>query len=173
MAQENVAVSRAHPTRLFCFFPNHVYNLVMNEDLFQLGVKALIRNSKGEVLLLKVNKEMLKNYSGEAYWDIPGGRIHRGSPVDETLKREVEEETGITNITSVTPLTMVLSNIRIPWNDSDTGLILSVYMCEVNEPAKIILSKEHVEYHWFRPQEANVLLQVKYPKEFTEKISVL
>ena len=147
----------------------------MNEDLFQLGIKALIVNSEGEILLLKVNKEMLKGFSGDPYWDIPGGRIHRGSTVEETLKREVEEETGITNITRTAPLAMVLSNIRIPWNNSDTGLILSVYVCEVevNEPAEVILSDEHTEFRWFEPKEAGALLQIKYPKEFTEKISVL
>jgi len=144
----------------------------MNEDLFQLGIKALIVNSDGKILLLKVNKEMLKGFSGDPYWDIPGGRIHRGSTIEETLKREVKEETGITNITNTTPLAMVLSNIRIPWNNSDTGLILSVYVCEVNEPAEVILSNEHTEFRWFEPKEAGALLQVKYPKEFTEKIFV-
>ena len=84
----------------------------MNEDLFQLGIKALIVNSEGHILLLKVNKEMLKGFSGDPYWDIPGGRIHRGSTIEETLKREVKEETGITNITNTTPLAMVLSNIN-------------------------------------------------------------
>ncbi len=145
----------------------------MNEDLFQLGIKALIVNSEGHILLLKVNKEMLKNFSGDPYWDIPGGRIHRGSTVEETLKREVEEETGITNIVSVVPLAMVLSNIRIPLDNGDTGLILSVYVCEVNEPAEVILSNEHTEFRWFEPKEASALLQVKYPKEFTEKIATL
>src|SRR3989344_2015316 len=144
----------------------------MNEDLFQLGIKALIVNSEGHILLLKVNKEMLKGFSGDPYWDIPGGRIHRGSTIEETLKREVKEETGITNITSTTPLAMVLSNIRIPRDGSDTGLILSVYVCEVAEPVHIVLSEEHVLSEWFSPQEARELLKVKYPKEFTDKIAV-
>ena len=145
----------------------------MNEDLFQLGIKALIVNSEGHILLLKVNKEKLKNFSGDPYWDIPGGRIHRGSTIEETLKREVEEETGIMNIISTTPLAMVLSNIRIPWNDSDTGLILSVYVCKIDEPVEIILSDEHTEFRWFEPKEASALLQVKYPKDFTEKIAAM
>lgn len=143
----------------------------MNEDLFQLGVKALIVNSEGHILLLKVNKETLKGFSGDPYWDIPGGRIHRGSTIEETLAREVEEETGIANITSRTPLAMVLSNIRIPWNDSDTGLILSVYVCEIHEPAEIVLSNEHTEFRWVEPKEASALLRIKYPKEFTDAIA--
>jgi ADP-ribose pyrophosphatase YjhB (NUDIX family) len=62
------------------------------EDIFHLGIKALIRNSAGQILLLKVNKEKLKGYQGEAYWDIPGGRIQKDSTVEETLKREIQEE---------------------------------------------------------------------------------
>src|SRR3989344_122029 len=145
----------------------------MNEDLFQLGIKALIVNSVGHILLLKVNKEMLKGFSGDPYWDIPGGRIHRGSTIEETLKREVKEETGITNITRTAPLAMVLSNIRIPRDGTDTGLILSVYTCRVEEPISVILSNEHTEFRWFESKEAGALLQIKNPKEFTEKISVL
>ena len=145
----------------------------MNEDLFQLGIKALIVNSEGHILLLKVNKEMLKGFSGDPYWDIPGGRIHRGSTIEETLKREVKEETGITNITRTAPLAMVLSNIRIPRDGTDTGLILSVYTCRVEEPISVILSNEHTEFRWFESKEAGALLQIKYPKEFAEKISVL
>lgn len=49
----------------------------MNEDLFQLGVKALIFNNKDEILLLKVNIESLCNIK-EPYFDIPGGACCAG-----------------------------------------------------------------------------------------------
>lgn len=143
----------------------------MNEDLFQLGIKAFIINPEGKILLLKVNKAKLKEFKGEPYYDIPGGRIHRGSTIEETLRREVEEETGITDIKSIKPFTMTLSNIRIPHGNTDTGLILSVYLCEVGNPVNITLSDEHTEYGWFGSKEANELLKVKYPKEFTDKIA--
>ncbi len=143
----------------------------MNEDLFQLGIKALITNAKGKILLLKVNPEKLKNFSGKPYYDIPGGRIQRGSTVEETLSREVLEETGITKIKSWKPFAMTLANIRIPYGNTDTGLILSVYVCEIDNSAKIVLSDEHTEYNWFDPKEAGKLLEVKYPKEFTKKIT--
>lgn len=82
------------------------------EDKFHLGIKALIRNSSGRILLLKVNKEKLKGFQGEPYWDIPGGRIQKGSTVDETLIREVEEEIGAKEIKNIKPFSMVLSKIR-------------------------------------------------------------
>lgn len=143
------------------------------EDKFHLGIKALIRNSAGEILLLKVNKEKLKGFTGEAYWDIPGGRIQKDSTIEETLKREVEEEIGVKEITNIKPFLMVLSKIRIPQGDDSVGLILGAYTCEIPENSEIKLSEEHVEAKWFVPIEASKLLEVKYPIEFTEKIKEL
>jgi hypothetical protein len=50
----------------------------MNEDFFHLGIKALIKNADGKILLLKVNTAKLKDFHGEPYWDIPGGRVQNG-----------------------------------------------------------------------------------------------
>ena len=145
----------------------------MKEDIFQLGIKALITNGAQKILLLKVNTEKLTGYTGEAYWDIPGGRIERGSTINETLRREVEEEIGIKNIEIIRPFTMVLSNIRIPFQTSDTGLILYISECRAPEPVEINLSEEHSEYGWFSQSDAAQLLTYKYPAEFTDKIASL
>ena len=65
---------------------------------------------------------------------------------------------------------MVLSNIRIPIDNSDVGLILGVYLCEVGQVEDVRLSDEHIEYSWFSEKEASELLKIKYPKEFTDKL---
>ena len=145
----------------------------MNEDSFHLGVKAIIRNLQGKILLLKTNPAVLKGYNGEPYWDIPGGRIHKNSTVENTLRREVEEETGIKEIKTFNPFSMVLSRMRIPIGNDSVGLILSSYICDVGEIGDIRLSEEHVEYKWFTPLEASELLKVKYPEEFVRKIAEL
>ncbi|MFA6250343.1 MAG: NUDIX domain-containing protein [Candidatus Shapirobacteria bacterium] len=148
----------------------------MNEDVFHLGIKALIRNKVGKILLLQVNLEKLTIKDRGAYWDIPGGRIQRSSTVEETLKREIEEETGILEIANIKQVAMVLSNIRIPLKDGgDLGLILSIYECQIPESSEklITISDEHVAWEWFEPKEAAKLLSVKYPKEFTEIVACL
>ncbi|TSC75411.1 MAG: 7,8-dihydro-8-oxoguanine triphosphatase [Parcubacteria group bacterium Gr01-1014_33] len=144
--------------------------MIMNEDIFHLGIKAVIRNKDGEILLLKVNPAKLKGWDGEPYWDIPGGRIKRGDTIEETLTREVEEETGITSIASFTPFMLALSPLRIPIKDSDVGLILSIYICEIDPREEIRLSKEHTEYMWTSLAKAAHLLSFKYPAECTEKV---
>ena len=62
---------------------------------YHLGIKGLIRNKKGEILLLKKAADRSLKYGREIAWDIPGGRIEEGLTVEETLQREIQEETGI------------------------------------------------------------------------------
>jgi len=65
----------------------------MNEQKFQLGVKALITNDNGEIFLLQVDTSHFTDKNKNLYyWDIPGGRIQEGHSVEDTLKREVEED---------------------------------------------------------------------------------
>jgi len=145
----------------------------MNEDVFHLGIKALIRNKKGEILLLQVNPAKLHGEHKD-YWDLPGGRVQKGDSIEDTLKREVVEETGISRITDIQPVTMMLSNIRIPIGNADTvGLILSVYSCAIPDNLPILLSDEHIAYKWFTPSRAAELLQVKYPVEFCRAVATL
>lgn len=146
------------------------------EDIFHLGIKALIRNSVGQILLLKVNPKKLiyrDDWKGIAYWDVPGGRIKKDASVEETLKIEIEEEIGVKEVTDVKPFSMVLSKIRIPQDSGSVGLILGAYTCQIPDDIEIKISDEHVEYKWFSSTEVSKLLEVKYPVEFTEKIKSL
>lgn len=137
----------------------------MSEDIYHLGVKAIIRNAEGKILLLKTNPKDLSGYSGDGYWDIPGGRVHKGSSVEETLRREVEEETGIRDIKSVKQFSMVLANIRIPIGEDSVGLNLLSYLCEAEDNSKIKISSEHTQAGWFDPNDAAEMLKFKYPYE--------
>ncbi|HEV2403361.1 MAG TPA: NUDIX domain-containing protein [Candidatus Saccharimonadales bacterium] len=63
------------------------------EDIFHLGVKALLKNDKGEILLLQVNPAKL-NGKRTDYWDLPGGRVQKGQTVmkhyvEKSLRRPV------------------------------------------------------------------------------------
>lgn len=144
----------------------------MSEDTYHLGIKALITDKSGNILLLKVNPAELKGAKNADYWDLPGGRVQQGGTVEETLKREVEEEIGAKDITVIKPAGMVLSKIRIPLpGDQSVGLILGVYECALPDDADINLSKEHIAAEWFPAHKAAELLQVKYPPEFCQLIT--
>lgn len=57
-----------------------------NDYLFRISVKALVFNDKDEILLVR---------EGGKDWDIPGGGIDHGESIEETLRRELEEEIGL------------------------------------------------------------------------------
>lgn len=144
----------------------------MSTDTFHLGIKALVCDTAGHVLLLKVNTAKLKD-TREAYWDLPGGRLEKGQTIEETLHREVQEELGITEVYIAKQIGMVLSNIRIPVGEENVGLILGVYSCDIPEGSTIVLSDEHVAYDWFSPAEAAKLLLVKYPKDLCDQVAAM
>jgi 8-oxo-dGTP pyrophosphatase MutT (NUDIX family) len=141
-----------------------------SEDCFHLGVKALIRNTNNQLLLLKINPSEYPNYNGDAYWDIPGGRVQKDDTVESTLKREVEEETGIKAITKVEFFYSTVSNLRIPVANGTVGLIIFAYLCEVVDQPAIRLSAEHIDFSWFNLTESAALLQVKYAPDFIVRL---
>jgi|SRR5579862_2927904 len=137
------------------------------EKLFQIGVKALITDDNGKILLLDSGDWHLKHQ--KRHWDIPGGRIQEGHTVLDTLRREVEEETGIKRIENAEFFTAVISNFKdIPMGDELVGLALFIYKVTIPKNGKIVLSSEHSGHEWVAPKEAAKRLAYKYPQEFTE-----
>jgi 8-oxo-dGTP diphosphatase len=110
------------------------------EKIYHLGIKALIQNNQGEILILR--------RAGKDFWDVPGGRVQTGEQVLETLTREVMEETGLTDLHTIKPQTMALTPVNIQLEDGTTaGLILWYHSCSVLNPI-VNLSAEHSEFKW-------------------------
>ncbi len=64
-----------------------------SSKLLQVGVKVILLDKNGKILLLKRNADVYKKTAGS--WDIPGGRINPSSPLEANLEREVREETTL------------------------------------------------------------------------------
>src|SRR3990167_1376930 len=60
----------------------------------QVGVKAILRNEEGKILLLRRSQAKYPDVKGDV-WDIVGGRIEPGTPLLDNLRREIREETGL------------------------------------------------------------------------------
>jgi len=58
----------------------------------EVAVGILIRDADGALLLS--TRPAGKPYAG--YWEFPGGKIEQGESVEQALRRELEEELGIT-----------------------------------------------------------------------------
>lgn len=112
------------------------------EKIYHLGVKALIQNRDGKILILR--------RAGQNFWDVPGGRVQAGEQTLETLTREVMEETGLIDLQNIKSQAMTLTPVNIQLEDgTSAGLILWYHSCTVINPV-ITLSAEHSEYEWVK-----------------------
>ena len=142
--------------------------------LFFVGIKGLIRNSKGEILLLLADITGFRD-GVKPYWDLPGGRIEDGDDELGTLRKEIQEETGITELNNIEYMHSVISSHIIPIKDSDrmAGLLLRIWQVEIAEESEIKISDEHTSYEWVEPKEAAERLSNKYPADFCRFIREL
>ena len=140
----------------------------MAEQLFQIGIKGLIRRKDGKLLLLKI-----RAWEGNpGYWDMPGGRMDPGETFEQTLRRELKEEIGFDYTGEPKQIGAVLSNVTIPVGDTRVPLVLIPYEVDVPEDIQITLDEEEA-FDWFEPIKAAELLAVKYTPDFCAMVATL
>lgn len=131
----------------------------------QVGVKALIKNSRGEYLFMRRSTILTTDVS-EPSWDIPGGRIEPDEYLPEALKREVQEEIG--HEIQSTPDLIAAQDIFVPTKELHVVRLTYILNEDVDD---IDLSEEHEEYVWVHesqletvnaePYLAEVLMQLR------------
>lgn len=111
--------------------------------MFKVITKALVFK-EDKMLVLKRSKG---SSFAEGLWDIPGGKLVLGESLEESLLREIYEETKI-NI-KIEKTISASSSVIV---DNNKQYITIVYLCEyLNGDVK--LNNEHNEYKWIRLDE--------------------
>ena len=105
-------------------------------------VKGLVRY-KDRYLLLKKAKDIVAENVGK--WEVPGGKIIVGEKPEETIIREIKEETRL-NCKIVNELSLLEKELN--------GFIsrCNVFLLEADAD-KVVLSDEHSEFRWVKPEE--------------------
>ena len=135
------------------------------------GVAAvLLKRERYEykVLLLKRNSAVLRNV-----WCYIGGSIEEGEAAWQAAYREIEEETGITDVSLYT--SNLFDQIYSP--AYNYIYMAPVFVGYVDEGQSVELNEEHQDYNWLSFQEAietvslpgndNVLQSIK--KHFVDR----
>lgn len=126
-------------------------------------VGALIFNPKGEVFLMKSHKWKNK-------YVIPGGHIELGEKIEDSLKREIKEETGLAiyDIEFLMFQEFIFDNIF--WKNRH---FIFFDFAAKTKSKKVVLNSEGQEYIWVTPQKALKLpvesYTIKAIKEYLKK----
>lgn len=144
----------------------------MAEQLFQIGIKAVIRNQKGEVLL-----QAFEHDGVVKFWDLPGGRMDPGETFLETLVRELQEEIDvvydIARDGEPVPLLTMLAKVKIRVGDEQIPLVMLAYEVELPASAEPRAAEEDAVIAWVSPAVAAKQLANKFPPEFCQLIAAL
>ncbi len=103
------------------------------------GVKCVLEN-QGKILFIK------NTYSEKNLWNLPGGGIKKNETLEEAIKREIKEETGI-KISNLINIGNYLNNRNYK---RDT---VYCYHSKTEEENILINKNEILEARWFQKEE--------------------
>ncbi|MBS3741173.1 MAG: NUDIX domain-containing protein [Candidatus Cloacimonetes bacterium] len=110
-------------------------------------VGAVILNNQNEILLVKSHK-----------WDnnyvIPGGHIELGEKIEDALRREVKEETGL-EIYDIKFLGLQQCIFDKDFEKKKHFIFID-FVCKSNDD-KVVLNEEHEDYIWIKIDEIDDL----------------
>ena len=124
----------------------NIRNVMENNIILQVGVKALLKNQEGKYLLLHRSLEKYPEVT-QNRWDIVGGRIDPGTDLLNNLKREIKEETG-QDLQGQPKLIGAQDILRVPGKH----IVRITYLGEIDGEIKID-PEEHDDYRWFTLEE--------------------
>lgn len=104
---------------------------------YSVSFKALLEND-GCCLMLKRSDNCTNN---PGRWDLPGGKPEKGEPLEEALRREIREETGME-----IELTGLAGAVQ---SESPGFHVVNVIMTGRAAGGSITLSHEHQDSGWF------------------------
>jgi bis(5'-nucleosidyl)-tetraphosphatase len=101
------------------------------------------------------------------FWDFPKGHIEKGEDVIKTVKREVEEETGLKDIKLVEGFK---ETIKYFFKLEGKNILKFVtFLLAETKIKEVKISWEHIGYQWLPYQEAIAQLTFKNAKEILKK----
>lgn len=118
----------------------------IGDALFKLTAKAVLFGPDGKVLILT---RAASDKRGPGKFDLPGGHIDPGETPEETIRREVMEETGLT-VTETAPLPTFAV-----FTGDDGSSIQKLRFIAFTENSDVRTDPaEHSAHEWLTPDEA-------------------
>lgn len=134
-----------------------------------------VERSAGAVIFRKEGDKtfyLLLHYPSSAkapkeYWDFPKGHIEKGEKIEETIKREVREETGLDDIRLVEDFKEWIKYF-FKFKGKNVFKIVTFLLAET-KTKEVKVSFEHLGYEWLSYEKALEKLTFKNAKEILKK----
>lgn len=90
---------------------------------YRVSVKALIKNDKNEILVVKESQD---------FWSLPGGGLDHGAIAQDAIKREIMEELGVSGvevgeIVYTKPIYLDRLDVWVLWVVYEASLTVTVF----------------------------------------------
>lgn len=122
---------------------------------------VVFRKEKGKILYLLLHYEAW-------HWDFPKGNQEKGEEEQETVLREIKEETGIEDSKIVSGFKHQINYKYKTPNGISVDKRVSVHLVET-KTEKIKISFEHMGFEWLEHKKALERLTYKSSKELLKK----
>lgn len=120
----------------------------MSQTELPIKIQAIVyrqpKRGETEILLLKRSPE------DGGFWQMLTGTLEFNESIEETLLRELKEETGI-----IKPLAISEEVYRFNWQKQDYTVVEMVYGVKVATSVEVVLSHEHQDYQWLPLSQAS------------------
>ena len=128
-----------------------------------------VEKSAGAIIFYRADKKieyLLLHYQW-GHWDFPKGNIEKGEKLEETVKREVKEETGIEDI-KFTPSFKESIKYFYKLKGKNVFKIVTFLLAET-KTKEVKISWEHIGFKWLPYEEILEQLTFKNAKEILKK----
>jgi len=130
----------------------------------------IFRYENNKIYYLLLHYPGLTHRAEKDYWDLPKGHIEKGETIAETIRREVEEETGLTDIQFVEGFKETIKYF-FRFGGKNILKFVTFYLAET-KTKEIKISSEHLGYQWLPYEEAMKQLTFKNAQEILKKANI-
>ncbi len=131
----------------------------------RIATYGVCRDGEGRLLLARASPSLTL----QGRWFLPGGGVQHGEDPPESLRREIEEESGLT--VEVGPLLDVLSDVRTLPDGGSLHTVRLVYrIASWSGTLRPESDGTTDAVGWFSPEEVTEMPLARYARDVVERL---
>lgn len=128
----------------------------------EVHVTAAVIIQGNKILCVQRNENKYDYISNK--WEFPGGKVEENEQLEDTIKREIQEEL---NLTIDVKSFLIEVNHQYP----DFKLKMDTFICEINDG--VLELNEHIDYKWLSINELSDLDWAAADLPIVEKLRLI